>query len=154
MKNSRIASLAYFCLLTISLSVDTELNPGPDYPCGSCGDEVLDSDMAIECDNCCSWFHIKCQVVRENTYQSLCLETSFSWTCLNCFEINFSHSTNKSFASVMSENYFSVLSDETSPHDESRPINSAINQIGRTSTRKTIKLSFTPYRNTMILISW
>ena len=40
----------------------------------------------------------------------------------------------------MSENHFSVLSDETSPDDESRPINRAINQIGHTSTRKTIKV--------------
>ena len=83
MKNSRIASLAYLCWLTISISTDTELNPGPDYPCGSCGDEVLDiSDMTIECDNCCSWFHIKCQDTGENTYHSLCFESSFSRTCL------------------------------------------------------------------------
>ena len=140
MKNSKIVSLAYLCLLTVSISADTELNLGPDYPCGSCGDEVLDSDMASECDNCCSWLHIKCQGIGENTYQSLCLETSFSWTCLNCFEINFSHSTNNSFASVISDNHFSILSEEPSPCDERRPNNSATNQIGCTATRNTIKV--------------
>ena len=60
MENSRIASLAHLCLLTVSLSADIELNPGQDYPSGSCGDDGLDSDMAIVRDNFCSWFHIKC----------------------------------------------------------------------------------------------
>ena len=85
-KDSKIAPLAYLRLLTISLSSDIELNPCPDYPCGTCGSEVLDTNMAIVCDNCCNWFHVSCQGIGESTYHSLSLETSFSWTCLICFE--------------------------------------------------------------------
>ena len=114
-KNTKIGSLAYLCLLTISLSSDVESNPGPDYSYASCGEEVLDSDMAVECDNCCSWFYISCQSIAENTYHSLCLESSFSWTCLICSENNFSHSTNSTLTSITSENQFCVLESENSP---------------------------------------
>ena len=53
------------------LSSDIELNPGPDYPCGSCGSEVFDTDKAFECDNCCNWFHVSCHGIGESTYHSL-----------------------------------------------------------------------------------
>ncbi|KAH3841788.1 hypothetical protein DPMN_115268 [Dreissena polymorpha] len=48
------SSLAYLSLLLLSLSADIALNPGPEpsYPRGSCGIDVLDSDQALECDEC------------------------------------------------------------------------------------------------------
>ena len=133
-KNSKIAPLAYLCLLTISLSADVEQNPGPDYPCGCCGSEVLDTDMAIECDNCCNWFHISCQGIGDNTYHSLTLESSFSWICSICSELNFSHSTS-SMASVTTLNNFSVLSEEPSHISGTQTTN-----IGHSKTQKVIKI--------------
>ncbi|WAQ95747.1 hypothetical protein MAR_028437, partial [Mya arenaria] len=43
-------TLSHLAILLLSISCDVELNPGPDFPCGSCGNEVLDSDHAVECD--------------------------------------------------------------------------------------------------------
>ena len=49
LKKPRAASLAYLCMLLISLFADIETNPGPiDYPCGNCALKVQDTDPAIE----------------------------------------------------------------------------------------------------------
>ena len=124
------AYLPSHCHLTLMI----ELNLGPDYPCGCCGSEVLETDMAIERDNCCNWFHISCQGIGENSYDTLTLESSFSWICSICSETNFSHSTS-SLASVTSPNHFSVLSDETSQTPTiQRP------KLGRVKAQKAVKI--------------
>ena len=111
MKNTTKASLLYLCLLTLSVSSDVKTNPGPDYPCGSCGREVSDDDQVIDCDSCHTWFHIQCKGIRDDTYKNLLNKTSFSWNCITCDHINFSHSS-KSF-SLASGNSFSILSDSS-----------------------------------------
>ena len=82
MKNTTKASLLYLCLLTLTVSSDVKTNPGPDYPCGSCGREVSDDDQAIDCDSCHTWFHIQCQGTGDDTYKNLLNETLFSWNCI------------------------------------------------------------------------
>ena len=44
--------------LTILLSGDIQLNPGPEYPCGNCGSNVNDDNRALCCDVCKKWIHV------------------------------------------------------------------------------------------------
>ena len=112
-KTSNKLTLAYMSLLLVTLSSEIELNPGPSFPCGSCGKEVLDDDAAVSCDNCDNWFHIQCQDISLATYGNLqANELSFAWVCLNCEAHSYSSVTNSSMASFLSENSFSPLSPE------------------------------------------
>ena len=47
------------------------MNPGPEYPCGSCSSEVSDDDWAVDSDNCYKWFDIQCQEIGNDTYSAL-----------------------------------------------------------------------------------
>jgi hypothetical protein len=95
----------------LSISCDVERNPGPDYPCGTCGSEVKDSDHAVECDNCCMWFHIQCQGLNSTLYQDLTnSNTSFAWTCTLCDDSNLSDIS--SILSISSHNRVSPPVDE------------------------------------------
>lgn len=40
-----------------------------DYPCGLCGFEVHDDDLALECDDCQHWIHISCNKTTKNNYK-------------------------------------------------------------------------------------
>ena len=93
-KDQRISSLSYLCLILISMSADVETNPGhTDFPCGYCAIEVHDDDAALECDVCGLWFHIQCQAIGQDTYDDLvAADQSFSWICSNCDNPNFSNS--------------------------------------------------------------
>ena len=141
-KNTTKASLLYLCLLTLTVSSDVETNPGPDYPCGCCGREVSDDDQAIDCDSCHTWFHIQCQGIGDDTYKNLLNETSFSWNCITCDHINFSHSS-KSF-SLASGNSFSILSDSSESdrsHRKSLSYSKPDAAYDRTSSMKILKES-------------
>ena len=65
-------TLTYLSLLLVTISTDIELNPGPvSFPCGSCSHEILDNDPAISCDECQQWFHIYCQDISLDSYETL-----------------------------------------------------------------------------------
>ena len=115
MKPARKLSLAYMSLLLITILTEIELNPGPSsFPCGSCGLEVLDEDAAVSCDNCEYWFHIQCEDISLETYESYqATDVSFTWVCLKCENQNYSLATSHFFASFESENSFSLLHSET-----------------------------------------
>ena len=88
-KTSHKLTLAYMSLLLVTLSSEIELNPGPCFPCESCGIEVLDDDAAVSCDNCEHWYHIQCQDISFGTYGNLqANDLSFAWECLNCEALN------------------------------------------------------------------
>ena len=114
----------------------------PDYPCGSCGREVSDDDQAIDCDSCHTWFHIQCQGIGDDTYINLLNETSFSWKCITCDHINFSHSS-KSF-SLASGNSFIILSDSSESdrrHCKSLPYSKPDAAYARTSSMKIFNIN-------------
>ncbi|WAR28362.1 hypothetical protein MAR_014066 [Mya arenaria] len=112
-------TLSHLAILLLSISCVVELNPGPDFPCGSCGNEVLDSDHAVECDKCNTWFHITCQNLDTNWYSQLVEnDLSFVWTCTLCECLNLS---NSSSMSVSTNNSFSSLVDENFPTQNSLP---------------------------------
>jgi hypothetical protein len=107
--------LFYIAILLISISSDVETNPGPNYPCGTCGEEVLDRDPAVECDSCSMWFHISCQNLDPSWYQQLIdQESSFAWSCSNCEGLNHTHIS--SILSISSHNSFTTLQDVNPSH--------------------------------------
>jgi len=133
------SSLAYLSLLLLSLSADIELNPGPEpsYPCGSCGIDVLDSDQALECDECQTWHHIACQGVGDNTYNHLLnLDVSFSWMCTHCDSINISNISSTSSSPTSHPNSFSSL-----PHENPTPV----------IIKGKVKSKIPPYANLKVL---
>ena len=80
MKTSDKLTLAYMSLLLVTLSSEIELNPGPSFPCVSCGIEVLDDDSVVSCDNCDNWHHIQCQDISFGAYGNLqANDLSFAW---------------------------------------------------------------------------
>ena len=94
-KTSRKLSLTYLSLLLVTLSSEIELNPGPSFPRGSCGIEVLDDDDAVSCDNCDHWYHIQCQNISIATYETLQAgDVSFTWMCMRCEAQNYSNHSN------------------------------------------------------------
>lgn len=55
-----------------------------DYPCGTCGEEVKDDDMAIQCEvDCMRWFHKCCLNLTEEEYDKLSKSDCF-WQCYAC----------------------------------------------------------------------
>ena len=68
------------------------------------------------------WFHIQCQAIGQEAYDDLvATDQSFSWICSNCDHPNFSNSAHSSFASYVSPNNYSILTDEDSEPSESLP---------------------------------
>ena len=123
MKEQRVSSLSYLCVILISMSADVELNPGPtEFPCGNCAIEVLDTDAALECDECGMWFHIQCQAIVQEAYDDLvAMDQSLSWICSNCDHPIFSNSAHSPFASYVSLNNYTILTDGDSEPSESLP---------------------------------
>ena len=105
------------------MSADVKFNLGPtEFLCGNCAIEVLYTDAALECDECGLWFHIQCQAIDQETYDDLvATDQSFLWICSNCDYPNFSNSAHSSFASYVSPNNYSILTDEDSEPPESFP---------------------------------
>ena len=83
-----------------------------DFLCGNCALEVNESDSAINCDECGQWFHIQCLSIGKDTYEDLvATDRSFSWVCSNCDCTNYSNSHHSSLISHVSENNFSILTE-------------------------------------------
>ena len=114
-------------ILIILLSGDIQINPGPNsdndtctsteetYPCGVCDIPVLDSDKAIDCDECGMWLHINCIGITNKEYKAL-HNKSFQWICFGCSTPNFSGSFFDDSVVDLS-NSFSSLDDQV-PEDD------------------------------------
>ena len=139
---SRRLSLAYMSLLLVTLSSEIELNPGPSFPCGSCGIEVLDEDAAVSCDNCNNWYHIQCQGISLETYGNLqANDSSFAWVCLNCEAQNYSSVSSLSAASFLSENSFSALVPEMTSSSIGSPLAGNTQTTSNSNSQKFPKLT-------------
>ena len=57
----------------------------PDFPCGSCKQNVADNHAAVQCDTCSQWFHAHCQNISAPQYADYAGLQSFSWLCLDWF---------------------------------------------------------------------
>ena len=56
-------------------------------PNGSCGNEVVDADEAMQCDHCDKWYHCSCQEVPSATYRVAAKHKALMWLCKDCKEI-------------------------------------------------------------------
>ena len=54
------------------------------HPCGICKKAVAVNHRAIQCDNCDSWIHIKCQHLDANDYRKFQNDTNLDFLCLPC----------------------------------------------------------------------
>lgn len=52
--------------------------------CGSCGKEVLASQMGIECEICNEWYHGKCQELTKTAYEVITTNKTVHWYCTGC----------------------------------------------------------------------
>ena len=80
-----------------------------EFPCGSCKEEVSDSDSGVQCDSCMQWFHAHCQNISSPQYAVYASLESFSWVCLSCGSPNYSSGHIESLSSLPVSNPFSVL---------------------------------------------
>ena len=80
---------AYFGIILL-LSGDLHPNPGPKNiksPCGVCSKACTWKQKAVACDECQTWYHIKCMNMNSVIYNAL---NSISWYCCSCGLPNFS----------------------------------------------------------------
>ena len=84
-----------YLLLTLLLSGDLELNPGPvKDPCAVCSKCVRKNQRGIACDSCDSWFHTKCIGMDMATYQIYCEDETVPFNCRDCIDtLNVSNQT-------------------------------------------------------------
>src|SRR4051812_29005702 len=64
----------------VKVSIATVANDN----CPSCDKAVKDTDLALECEICESWFHIKCEDVSDEEYTFLGAHKSIHWYCNAC----------------------------------------------------------------------
>ena len=86
--------MAAFCRLIIllyllSLAGDIELNPGPvKRPCSLCCKPVKCNQDGVECSNCATWCHRKCEGMSLAKYNRLS-NSDDEWLCRQCVMPNF-----------------------------------------------------------------
>ena len=76
---------------------------------------VNSNHKAMECEDCFSWYHIKCVNMGDNMYQVHLLHNSYTWVCFKCGLPNFTNSS--LFTTLTVSNSFQLLADL--PNDSS-----------------------------------
>ncbi len=130
-------------LLTIILSGDLQVNPGPSthaqvnlYPCGVCEAPVTEHDKAIDCDEYQTWLHISCIGITDRDYETL-HSKPIAWICYKCSSPNFSNrfyeeiqsnfinsfSTISTLDTDIEEEYEDAIQQPTSRPNRTKPVN-------------------------------
>lgn len=81
----RVNRNTLYIVLTLLLSGDLELNPGPTKdPCGICSKCIRVNQKCIACDTCNTWFHITCINMDLSTFNQHTRDQSLPFHCVNC----------------------------------------------------------------------
>lgn len=101
-------------LLSILLSGDVELNPGPGkqesiYPCALCDHPVGWNHDGVCCDACDNWHHKSCIEMCTHDYELL-NRPNVQWLCCKCESINISTFTFRSYELELT-NVYEPISD-------------------------------------------
>ena len=111
---SHSRNFKYFVIAALMLLAgDVNPNPGPvKYPCSMCKKPVAKNHRALQCDQCDSWVHIKCDnpPMTPKEYGKFTTNTNLSWECPSCKLPNLTDSF-FSENSLNLSNSFSALSD-------------------------------------------
>ena len=107
-------------MVILLLSGDVQLNPGPPtrtpkYPCGVCSKNVNSIHKEMECEDCLTWYHIKCVNIGDNIYQVHMHHNSYTWVWPKCGLPKFTNSS--LFTTITVSNSFQLLADL--PNDSS-----------------------------------
>ena len=68
---------------------DIEVNPGPKWRFPY---KVKCNQKGLQCDRCDQWYHTRCCLIDDQTYNSLADTSSYLWICSSCDIPNFSSS--------------------------------------------------------------
>ena len=95
-------------LLLIMIANDcSAINPGPiQNPCGECGKAVKSNQRAIECEECCVWFHKRCLGINSVNFKILEQHPSYIWICCNCGLPSFTSSFSNRTWSILTDLHF------------------------------------------------
>ena len=127
----------FHILLSLMLSGQVEVNPGPrppKYPCGECGRAVTYSNGggSIACDSCDRWFHRNCLNMSSVIFEA---QQNLSWHCCCCGLPN----TSSIFNSTMDNSTTSEASAPGSPQNTSSPSKTARPSLRTKSTVRHLK---------------
>ena len=122
-KNLNCRSTPYqvnLVIVILLLSGDVQLNPGPPtrtpkYLCGVRINNVNSNHKAMECEDCFTWYYIKCVNMGDNMYQVHMHHNSYTWVCFKCGLPSFTNSP--LFTTFAVSNSFQLLADL--PNDSS-----------------------------------
>ena len=109
--------MLYLCVLLISISSDTETNPGPrtpKYPCQICDKAVRWNQKGVACDHCSTWLHKACINMTTQEYVRLSSNSNITWICNKCEGQNHSSSLFVSALAGESTNIYSSLAESVS----------------------------------------
>ena len=57
----------------------------PSFPCLVCSKGVRENSLAISCDVCSKWCHIRCGTgITRDEYHQMTRSGAFAWTCTSC----------------------------------------------------------------------
>ncbi len=130
-----ITTILYLSLL---LSADIEMNPGPSkYPYGVCNCLVANNHRAVQCDNCDTYVHIKCDEMTSKKYDCFNKYRWLSWECWTCRVPNITDSFFHN--EIELSNSFSSLSDDYCV-DEVIPSSGNVVRSGTSHTNRIQKL--------------
>ena len=118
----RTSSSSLLYLATVLLTGCIETNPGPEFPCISCGEEVTFEQRAVCCDSCEQWMHKSCMGMDSVVYNFLA-GSDCMWICPSsiCDVPNFSSTLFRPpLVDSTTANSYAVLADSLRSNSSTR----------------------------------
>ena len=140
----RTSLLSMLYMSTVLLTGCVETNPGPEYPCLSCGEEVTFEYCAVRCDSCEEWMHTDCMGMDSSVFNFLA-NTNCMWICpsSHCDMPNFSTSLLWPPITVSTDNSYSLLAQSlrNSSSSTTKSSTNSIHHLSRSHSDRSTKSS-------------